>query len=310
MNNKFLISQLAHVELFTPKPDESVHFFKEIWGLEETERVGQSVYLRAWDDLYHHSLKITEAKGPGLAHIGWRATSKESIEEAAKIIEMKGLGKGWIDGDQGHGPAYQFYTPGGHLSEIFWDVSWYEAPIEKKSVWNNRPQKLVRRGVGVRRLDHVTCVTPTPTECREFYQDLGFKWNEAIYTSKSNKEIASWMAVSSLSHDVAFLELPYYPNGGRAGLEHVCYAVDSREEVLLAADTLIEHGFKLAGGPTRHGVGEGFYLYVYEPGGNKIELYSGSHLIFAPDYGPVKWKIEENPNSAWSEENIMTPLDK
>ncbi len=41
--------------------------------MEESEREGQSVYLRAYEDYYHHSLKVTEAAktwlGPcGLAH--------------------------------------------------------------------------------------------------------------------------------------------------------------------------------------------------------------------------------------------------
>jgi hypothetical protein len=40
-------------------------FFKELLGLEETEREGQSVYLRAYEDFYHHTLKVTEAAKPG-----------------------------------------------------------------------------------------------------------------------------------------------------------------------------------------------------------------------------------------------------
>ncbi len=43
---KHLISQLAHVELLTPKPNETLWFFKDLMGMEETERQGQSVYLR------------------------------------------------------------------------------------------------------------------------------------------------------------------------------------------------------------------------------------------------------------------------
>ena len=61
----FEVAQLAHVELFTPKPNETVHFFKELLGLQETERAGQSVYLRAYEDFYHHTLKVTEASRSG-----------------------------------------------------------------------------------------------------------------------------------------------------------------------------------------------------------------------------------------------------
>lgn len=65
----FEVAQLAHVEIFTPKPDETLHFFKELLGMEESERAGQSVYLRAYEDYYHHSLKVTEAAKPGLGHV-------------------------------------------------------------------------------------------------------------------------------------------------------------------------------------------------------------------------------------------------
>jgi catechol 2,3-dioxygenase len=52
----FEVAQLAHVELLTPKADETLRFFTELLGLQETERAGQSVYLRAYEDFYHHTL--------------------------------------------------------------------------------------------------------------------------------------------------------------------------------------------------------------------------------------------------------------
>nr|WP_298818797.1 hypothetical protein [uncultured Chloroflexus sp.] len=54
--------QLAHVEILTPKPDQTLWFFRDLLGMEVTTRQGQSVYLRAYEDWYHHTLKITEAK--------------------------------------------------------------------------------------------------------------------------------------------------------------------------------------------------------------------------------------------------------
>lgn len=66
---KFDVAQLAHVEIFTPDPDGTLWFFKELLGMQETTREGQSVYLRAYEDFYHHTLKVTERKEPGLGHI-------------------------------------------------------------------------------------------------------------------------------------------------------------------------------------------------------------------------------------------------
>jgi len=36
-------------------------------------------------------------------------------------------------------------------------------------------------------------------------------------------------------------------------------------------------------------------------------LYAGAHLVFAPDFGPYRWSLPENPNDAWGRE---MPWDK
>ncbi len=46
----FEVAQLAHVEIYTPDLDGTLWFFKDLLGLEEAERVGDSVYLRAYED--------------------------------------------------------------------------------------------------------------------------------------------------------------------------------------------------------------------------------------------------------------------
>jgi catechol 2,3-dioxygenase len=300
------LSQLAHVELLSPKPAETVEFFKNIIGLEETSRQGQSVYLRAWGDVQHHTLKITESNKSGLGHIGWRADSGDKLKDVASFIEGKGFGKGWIEGDLGHGKAYQFHSPDGHLEEVFWDVERYKAPSKLKSHWKNRPSKNPRRGISPRRIDHVTIQSANVTKCREFYQSLGFKYHEGIYKNGSfDTEIGAWMSVSNLSHDIAIVADPARESGN---INHICYAVESREEVLMAADHIIESGYELEmGAPTRHALAEGFFFYVIEPGGNRFELYSGAHLVFEPDYGPHYWTLAENPNDAWGR---VTPWDE
>ncbi len=55
------IAHLGHIELLTPKPEESLGFFRDVLGMEETARAGQSVFLRGWGDYELHTLKLTEA---------------------------------------------------------------------------------------------------------------------------------------------------------------------------------------------------------------------------------------------------------
>jgi catechol 2,3-dioxygenase len=58
--SKHLLSQLAHVEILSPRPAETVAFLEQQLGLEISERSGQSVYMRGWGEFFHHSLKVHE----------------------------------------------------------------------------------------------------------------------------------------------------------------------------------------------------------------------------------------------------------
>ncbi len=62
-HRSFDLAHLAHLELLTPKPDESLRFFVDVLGMTESGRAGQSVYLRGWDDYEHHTIKLTDGTG-------------------------------------------------------------------------------------------------------------------------------------------------------------------------------------------------------------------------------------------------------
>lgn len=54
----FDLAHLGHMELLTPKPDESLKFFVDVTGRTISGRRGDSVYLRGWDDYERYSLKL------------------------------------------------------------------------------------------------------------------------------------------------------------------------------------------------------------------------------------------------------------
>jgi len=142
-----LLSQLAHVELTTPTPQASLEFWTQVVGLEEATSAGQSVYLRGWGDRFHHTLQLTEGPNVGLGHIGWRAAGPEVLERAVALLEAAGAGEGWIEHSVGHGRAFRYRSPGGHLHEVFWEVERYKPPPGMESPFPNRPQRYVPRGL-------------------------------------------------------------------------------------------------------------------------------------------------------------------
>ena len=287
----FDVAQLAHVEILTPKPDGTLWFFKDLLGLQETARRGQSVYLRAYEDFYHHTLKLTEAADAGLGHIAWRATSPQALERRVASIEQTGLGTGWADGEVGHGSAYRFATPDGHRMEILWEVEYADIPGSERSPLLNRPQKRPLTGVPVRRIDHVNLLARDVTANKEFLlEQLGFRLREHIVMNDGS-EAGAWLSVSALAHEIALLR---DATGSSGRLHHLCYWYGSPQHLADASEVFRENGLQIEAGPGKHGITQTLFLYVLEPGGNRVELFGDAgYLIFDPAWRPITWH-EEN----------------
>lgn len=293
------VAHLGHVELLTPRPDESLAFFTEVVGLREVERRGQTVYLRGWGDHDHTTFSLTESDHAGLGHAGWRAVSPRALERRAAALEALGCGRGWHEGDVGHGPAYRFADPDGHAMELYYEAETYRPSPELRSALKNQPQRYLPHGIAAERLDHVNLMCADVTANKRFMMDrLGFRLREYIELD-SGVEAGAWLSVTNLVHDIAYTR-HYLGKPGR--LHHVAFWLPHREDVLRAADIFTEHGVRIETGPSKHAITQAFFIYVFEPGGNRIELFSGGYLIFAPDWKPVRWsETERGTGVYWGE---------
>ena len=299
----FDLAHLAHLELLTPKPDESLRFFVDVMGMTESGRRGESVYLRGWDDYEHHTLKLTASKVAAMGHMAYRATSPEALDHRVAIIERAGFGRGWTDGDLGHGRAYAFETTDGHSMEIYYETEWYRPPPELKPSLKNQAMRFPARGVNVRRLDHLNLLAADVPALRRFFEDIiGLRTTEMIVLDNGD-EAGTWMTTTNKSYDLAFTADHY---GARGRFHHVTYAVDCREDVLRAADIFLEHGVHIETGPHKHAIQQTFFLYVYEPGGNRVEVANaGARLVLAPDWQPVIWtEADRKKGQAWGLKTI------
>lgn len=293
----FDVAQLAHVEILTPKPDETLWFFTQLLGMEESERAGQSVYLRAYEDFYHHTLKVTEAPRPGLGHVAWRTSSPQALRRRVAAIEATGLGQGWLEGDRGHGPAYRFQTPDGHQMELLWEVAKFQCPDRERTLLRNRPQRRPLRGVPVRRLDHVNCFASDVTVNRDFLmENLGFRLRENRVMS-GGIEGAAWLSVSALVHEIAFMR---DGAGTRGRFHHVAYWYGYPQHLFDICEVFNDHGITIENGPAKHGISQAFFLYCYEPGGNRVELFGDAgYLIFDPSWECVTWTDADPKSGVW-----------
>jgi catechol 2,3-dioxygenase len=296
------VAHIGHAELLTPKAEDSLRFFVDVLGMEVEATEGQSVFLRGWGDYQRYSLKLTEAPQAGLGHLALRTWSADALRRRAEAIEATGLGVGWIDGDLGHGPAYRFTDPDGHAMELYWETERYTPPDHLKPSLKNQPQRYTGRGAAIKRLDHVNVLAEDVRANRDFAeQQLGFRLYERIQLDDGS-ESGAWLSLSIAAHELIYVRDAY---GARGRLHHLAFWVDTREEVIRAADLFLDSGIEIEAAPSKHAVAQGFFLYGFEPGGNRIEVTTGGYLVYDPDPEPTVWnELERAKGQAWGVKTV------
>lgn len=288
------ISKLGHVALVTTDLEKSLWFFKEIVGLEETETVNGTVYMRAWGDFEHHTLSLTAGEKSRVDHIAWRTKRPEDVEAFANLLQEAGTEVKWVEAGEeaGQGRAIRFKLPSEHSFELYYDMEKPLAEPGKRSVLKNQTYKSWARGVSPRRIDHVNLLTSLKAnEISGYLQEkLGFKMREYI-EAPDGSYLGTWLSVTPLVHDIAISHDPFSPTTHQ--IHHLSYWLDNAQDLLRAADILTEHGIEFKG-PGKHGISQAMYIYAIDPGsGVRVELFTNGYLIFEPDWEPIKWTLDE-----------------
>lgn len=291
------IAKLGHVELVTPSLEESVWFFRDVIGLQEVERVDETVYLRGQRDLEHHTLTLRAGERGAVDHIGWQTRAPEDVDAFATELESKGLDIDHLDaGDErGQGRAIRFRIPAGHVFELYYEIEKPDAPSERRSRLQNRVYSHADASASIpQRIDHVQIRGGDPKETNAIlYDPLDFRLIEYIVDEEGDHQ-AGWFTTNSLAHTLAYL------GGGDASFHHIAFHYDHLTDLWNAADVVREHGVKVEGGPGKHAITNANFAHVRDPGsGHLVELFTGTYHVFNPDWEPVRWTPDELENQPW-----------
>lgn len=299
------IAHVGYVEVLTPEFEKSRWFFTELLAMREVEREGDSVYLRCWDDYERFTVKLTAHSTSGIGTVALRASSEAALHRRVAAIEAGGSGVGWSSGGHGIGPSYSFTDPDGHLMEIYYETEWHVPSEESRPALKNQADRFPGRGVNARRIDHVNYLGQDVEENGRFVADvLAGRATEQIRLD-NGRISAQWFSFSNKTYDLVY-SADWTGSNGR--LHHVAFATDTREDILKAADIFLENGVFIESGPHKHAIQQTFFLYVYEPGGNRIEFCNaGARLILAPDWRTIEWtEAERAKGQAWGMKTIAT----
>lgn len=293
-----LIAHIGPVQLFTPVLEESRDFFVNQMGMREVQRTDGSIWIHAWDDYQTHTLQLIQRDDPGLGRLLMRAVSEKVYEDLKTTLAEKGIPHSLSDGYLGISEVIELEDPDGHPIGFYWNTERFKTDEESKPALKNQAAAFPGRGANIRRFDHANFLAKDVELAGKFLEDLlGAKCTERIVRD-DGPPLAQWFAFGQKSYDVVYTE-DWTGSNGR--LHHIAFATDTREDILKAADVFLEAGTFIETGPHKHAIQQTFFLYVIEPGGNRIELCNaGARLILDPDWQTVEWTVaERSKGQAW-----------
>ncbi len=290
------ILRLGHVELSVHDLQRSRAFYVGALGLVETESVaaedgapggGPTLYLRGLEERGHHSLVLTQVPGdvaPSCLRVGFRVATDDDVERGLELFSRLGLEAARAE-PRGQGPSARVRDPFG-------------VPLELYARQEPRARMLQRygayRGAAVQRIDHLNAFAAELQATHDFYAGtLGFRTSEYTVTDAGAPGVADerlwavWMHRKGNVHDLALT------NGRGPRLHHIGLWTRGEMDIVHACDVLATEGWlaSMERGPGRHGISNAFFLYLRDPDGHRIELFTGDYQTRDLDFEPIRWTL-------------------
>jgi catechol 2,3-dioxygenase len=271
-----VILRLAHVEVCAPDLDEARAFYVGLLGFVEHSVGGSAVYLRGAEEFDAWSLKISRGETGGLVHSGFRVSEPGDLDRIEAIHADRGVPVARVPAgtEPGQGDALRTLTPEGHRVEFFHDFDEVDLYPEGRLRMPMRDSHRLT-GVPPGRIDPVSRRVPAMATALGYWSgDLGFSTAEIWLDDDGETPRVAWVRRTPRSHDVALgrNDVPAF--------HHFAYAVSDAAALLRAADLLGDARMqsRLEWGPSRHGATNAFAMYIRDPAGNRLELYTGDYV--------------------------------
>ncbi len=144
------------------------------------------------------------------------------------------------------------------------------------------------------RLDHFNQITPDVPRAVAYMENLGFRTTEDIRDSEGTV-YAAWMRRKPTVHDTAMT------GGDGPRMHHIAFATHEKHNIIAICDKLgaLRESDRIERGPGRHGVSNAFYLYLRDPDGHRVEIYTQDYYTGDPDNPLVSWDVHDNQRRDW-----------
>ncbi|MGC0273248.1 3,4-dihydroxyphenylacetate 2,3-dioxygenase [Pseudactinotalea sp. Z1739] len=281
------IVRAAYMELVVTDLAAAREFYVDILGLVVTEEDETAIYLRTLEEFIHHNLVLRVGGEPAVAALAFRVRSPQDLDRAEAYYrdlgcDVRRSAEGFV---RGIGAAVRVQDPLGFPYEFF-----HETEHVPRLVWNYE-----RYGAGALvRLDHFNQVYPDVAAGAAYLENLGFKRTEDI-RDDDGITYAAWFARKHTVHDTALT------GGDGPRMHHIAFSTHEKHNILYICDKLgaLRRSDCIERGPGRHGVSNAFYLYLRDPDGHRVEIYTQDYYTGDPDNPVVTWDVHDNQRRDW-----------
>ena len=281
------ILRCAYMEIIVTDLAASREFYVDILGLIVTEEDEHAIYLRSFEEFIHHNLVLRQGPTAAVAAFSYRVRTPEDVDIAEAYFRQLGCRverrtEGFVNGI---GDSVRVEDPLGFPYEFFYQVDHVE-----RMAWH---YELMGAGALVR-LDHFNQVTPDVPRGRAYMEDLGFRVTEDI-KDEDGVTYAAWMRRKDTVHDTALT------GGDGPRMHHIAFSTHEKHNILYICDKLgaLRKSDVIERGPGRHGVSNAFYLYITDPDGHRVEIYTQDYYTGDPDNPVVTWDVHDNQRRDW-----------
>jgi catechol 2,3-dioxygenase len=278
------VTRLGHVGLVVRDLDRYARFLTDGLGLREIDR--RDGVARFALNSRHHQVRVTEGEVPGCDGLGFDVSDRAALDGFRSRVEQAGFEiTRDTPVDDAVDAGFSFRIPAGPTVELCVGAS--QAPPAGEG---NDPYRL---GFGsptkIRKLGHVTMASEDPFALEQhFVEVLGFRVSDRF------PGVLSWARCNGDHHAVGFAQ------AAGPGVHHMAYEIESFAHLEAFLDRLAERGTRLMWGPGRHGPGNNIFVYLEDPEGNLVEVYTD--LVQIPnehDYVAGDWTDLQEVGNSW-----------
>jgi 3,4-dihydroxyphenylacetate 2,3-dioxygenase len=298
----FNVVRIAYVDCHVRDLALSAAFWVDALGFVVTEETGDTLYLRGLEERNHHSVVLRKAAEPDVTAVGFKVFSEDDLDLAAHFCAVRGLPHRFVE-RPAQKRTLRLQDPVGTPIELFFAMDSVPSKLRQYGAYH---------GARAQRIDHVNCFSPDVQASYDFFTEIGFRTSEYAAADADDRLWSVWLHRKGNVHDIAIT------NGSGPRFHHVGMWVSSITDIIHACDVLATTGWvgSMERGPGRHGLSNAFFLYLRDPDGHRVELFTSDYMTIDPDFEPTRWDLRDPQRQtlwgmpaprSWFEEGSLFP---